>query len=148
MGFQKFFQFLIPTINQNARITKLEMASCFTFIFLLVHCVQASLAYVNQTSTKKLLLKGSLFAKIEYVTKLHAVPFYKERSYKERLVDLQNIKNGDQSIFRWLKNVFLKLSKQSNFSIQRTATVFKKEMKFALTTLQSNDHYTLDKKLY
>ena len=40
MGFQKFFLFLIPTINQNACIAKLEMASCFIFIFLQVHCAR------------------------------------------------------------------------------------------------------------
>ena len=39
MGFQKFFLFLIPTVNQKAWIAKLEMASCFKFIFLLVNCV-------------------------------------------------------------------------------------------------------------
>ena len=40
MGFQKFFQFLIPTFNQNAWIAKLEMASCFTFDFLFArHCI-------------------------------------------------------------------------------------------------------------
>ena len=39
IGLQKFFLFLIPTINYKAWITKLEMACCFTFIFLLVQCV-------------------------------------------------------------------------------------------------------------
>ena len=38
MGFQKFFLFLIPTIIEKAWMAKLEMASCFIFIFLLVHC--------------------------------------------------------------------------------------------------------------
>ena len=37
MGFQKFFFFLMPSIKTNAWIAKLEMASCFIFIFWQLH---------------------------------------------------------------------------------------------------------------